>query len=162
MSQKKKQLALDKDINLSDALELTKKEKDNVQKVADVYEKLSEKEKVSFSVVTSSFYSGPLPHPSILQSFNEIDNSFAGRIFVTFEEQHGHIIDMEDRKMKMEEKQQEIDNKHFESGEKFAKFYLLLVFGVSALLIYLGKDLSGLAVIVMHILTFLISLFKKK
>ena len=61
-----------------------------------------EKRKVVQQVVKiTELYSGPLPHPSILKQYNEINPDFAERIMSMAEKDQEHIIELNKKTIEM-------------------------------------------------------------
>jgi uncharacterized membrane protein len=72
-------------------------DKAQIARIDGVQSTSSQQDEAVMHAVEISSYSGPLPHPDILRSFEEIIPGAAQRIFTQFEEQSSHRREMEAR-----------------------------------------------------------------
>jgi uncharacterized membrane protein len=118
-----------------------KKKKDTVvqpvDKAIDLKDKnLTKSDRRILSMIRTESFSGPLPHPSIFQSYEQICPGAANRIIKIMEKQVGH--------------RQNIENKVVSSNIKNERTGMFLAFTltiitmiVGAVLLIIGKEVAG-------------------
>ena len=104
-------------------------------------------------VLVQASWSGPLPPPGALQQYDAVAPGAANRILVMAENVQQHEIDLEkaasareDMTLSLADKTLTSDVSQSKRGLWFAFIIALLVIGLGAFLIFLGKEILGLAV----------------
>jgi len=95
-----------------------------------------ENENRSGGIVSRQFFSGPLPLPSILREYNEIQPDFAERLLRLTEEEARHRHEITRRSQSMAAVETFI-------GQLFGLIVALSAFGASAWFAYLGHPVSA-------------------
>lgn len=97
------------------------------------------------SLAIATKYSGPVPHPRMLQQYKDVMADAPERIFAMAEKQQAHRMDLEKSVIKG-------DILRADRG-LILGFVLFLILGVGAIiLLALGKDIPGFAVLVTSII----------
>ena len=102
--------------------------------------------------VSASSFSGPLPPPEILKSYNDIVQNAAERLFKMTERQLEHKMQIENNVMQLEKDKLQIEeysikeqHKQNKRGQTFAFSIAMLGLGLSGTLAYLGLEtLAGI------------------
>ncbi len=105
-----------------------------------------------------SHFQGPLPPPSILKGYEDVEQGLANRIVAMAEDQQKHRMAMDHHRMEIENRAIGIDEAVIRSGfvmERWglaAGLIIALVMAIgSMVLIYTGSDVGGLAIIIAEI-----------
>ena len=126
------------------------KTKDNVKKIQNdelLPENISQviEEKVGIQIRRQILeFEGPIPHPSILKGYNDIDDGFADRIIKMAEEQQKHRIELENKV---------IDSKKSDSrlGMVLGFIIAFMTVVIGGFLIYKDKNAEGFSLIITSI-----------
>lgn len=98
------------------------------------------KQTVQVRMEKSEIYSGPLPHPAMLEEYDRILPGGADRIFTVFEKQSAHRQEMETTFLNHRANESKL-------GTICITVISIVMIVSGAMLIYSGKDASGLALI---------------
>lgn len=98
------------------------------------------KEVMSIKVSTAMRYTGPIPHPSTLKGYKEVDPTFPERIVKLVENDQDHKIDLDNTKLNNA-------NKLNILGMWFGFIIAILSLCAGTFLIYLNKNVAGIAAI---------------
>lgn len=101
-----------------------------------------ESQQQSLTAVKTEF-SGPLPHPNLLQQYEEICPGFAERIVGSWEKETSHRHDLEKMVVDAEIEGQRNIPKEIKRGQWLAFTLSLLFLLVGGFLAYHGKEASG-------------------
>jgi uncharacterized membrane protein len=88
-------------------------------------------------------YSGPLPHPNILQQYEDIAPGFAERIIASWEKETAHRHELEKRVVSAEIEGQQSIAREVRRGQYLAFSLSVLFLAVGGSLAYFGKEVSG-------------------
>ncbi len=143
MQQEKDKKAIDNEgldsDDIKDLMSLTPEEVAELHNAAnEVIEDLPEEKRkaVQRIVKITELYSGPLPHPSILKQYNEINPDFAERIISMAEKDQVHIIELNKKSLELRGR----DNLF---GMIFAFSIVIGAVILGAILLLNDKDLGG-------------------
>ena len=110
------------------------------EEIKDLIKKAGGKDVALQSLAIAERYSGPVPHPRMLQQYKDVMSDAPERIFSMAEKQQGHRMDLEKSVIKG-------DIRRADTG-LILGFVLFLVMGIGAIiLLALGKDLQGFVVL---------------
>jgi len=106
----------------------------------ELIKKAGGKEVALRSLAIAEKYSGPVPHPRMLQQYKDVMADAPERIFSMAEKQQAHRMDLEKSVIKS-------DIRRADTG-LILGFVLFLIMGIGAIvLLALGKNLEGFAVL---------------
>lgn len=92
-------------------------------------------------------YSGPLPPPEMLQGFEQVLPGAAERIFSMVEQEQKHVHALQERSLAIDEQNVRGAYRLASRGQILGFVVVFASLLIGALLLYLGKDISGLATI---------------
>lgn len=120
---------------------------DDIDSLKDIIKKnpkeayaVIKKEGMSIKIARAMRYTGPIPHPSTLKGYKEVDPSFPDRIVKLVENDQAHKIDLINTSVNNA-------NKRNIMGMWFGFIIAVLSLCAGTFLIYLGKDVAGIAAI---------------
>jgi uncharacterized membrane protein len=103
---------------------------------------ISKKANTSTQVSLSEF-SGPIPPPSVLSLYKDVDDSFAERIFTMAEKQMAHRHTLETQSLDTEIEQIKLNANLYKRGQLFAFIIGIFTIGIGGVASIMGATVSG-------------------
>ncbi len=116
----------------------------NPEKLQDLIEKNPNLFSYAMMVSEERIHSGPIPSPETLKGYADIDSSFPKRIFAMAEKQSNHRINLEEKVIKT-------NIKNERTGMFLGAFISILTILGGIYLIAIDKDISGFSTILIAI-----------
>lgn len=113
-----------------------------IESVIDSNIPLEKKEEI-VELMRTEFYSGPFPHPDLLEKYNAIDSSMVPTIMHFTEKEQDSIIQMRIDESRREDRRIELAGRDNKNGATFAFILLLVMIVGSIFLVAIGKETAG-------------------
>lgn len=123
--------------DLFDIISIDEHAPKKVKDANDVYEKLEPNQKEAVTTLVRYQFSGPLPHPSILKGYDDIEKGFADRIVKMAEKD-------QDAQIKNNEKVLKLQGRDVLIGSIFAFITVISILVAGVILLLNDKDTAGL------------------